>query len=145
MAYRPTVRYCDEFKNYINETFRATRLDRNQILRLALFVAAHSDEFKRLLEQYKRRRDVPASSPNWSLNDHHLWMESAPRSVGEGGNENINDSRRKINNVIAAPESSLGTRAINIENRCIQEGGKQVGEVLTERKVFTGGIKITLT
>ncbi len=35
--YRPTVRYDDVFKEYIDSLFHATHLDRNQIIRAALF------------------------------------------------------------------------------------------------------------
>lgn len=42
MVYRPTVRYPDVYKNYIENIYKATNLDRYQIIRLALFIAAHS-------------------------------------------------------------------------------------------------------
>jgi hypothetical protein len=64
--YRPTIRYCDTFRDYINDMFRATRLDLNQILRLVLFSAAHSNEFNDILKQYKRK-DVPIPKALWNL------------------------------------------------------------------------------
>lgn len=58
MTYRPTIRYPDIYKEYVESVFEATDLDRNQIIRLALFVAAHSKEYKTILEKYKFP-DVP--------------------------------------------------------------------------------------
>ena len=58
--YRPTVRYSDAYKEHINNLFHSTTLDRNQILRLALHVAAHSEQFKQIISKYKSS-DVPLS------------------------------------------------------------------------------------
>ena len=44
MVYRPTVRYADVFRDYIDSIFQATTLGRNQIIRGALFAAAQSKE-----------------------------------------------------------------------------------------------------
>ncbi|MGV7002526.1 hypothetical protein ACWA2C_28210 [Priestia megaterium] len=70
--YRPTVRYADEYKTYIDELFRSTTLDRNQILRCALFAAAHSKEFHQIISHFQRK-DVPTPSPGWSLGDWRWW------------------------------------------------------------------------
>lgn len=70
--YRPTVRYDDIFKNYVTEMFRASSLDRNQIIRAALFAAAHSVEFRRVLQPYLKK-EMPA--PKWSLSDDSFWLE----------------------------------------------------------------------
>lgn len=75
--YRPTVRYADVFKNYVESIYQTTSLDRNQIIRAALFTAAHTNEFQQLLSHYQRR-DVPLPSPDWSLDQHPLWMEQNP-------------------------------------------------------------------
>jgi NADH:ubiquinone oxidoreductase subunit E len=55
--------------------FRATRWDRNQILRLVLFSAAHSNEFNDILKQYKRK-DVSIPKALWELNDQDLWLDN---------------------------------------------------------------------
>ncbi|MET3322557.1 UNVERIFIED_ORG: hypothetical protein ABIC97_005705 [Peribacillus simplex] len=74
MVYRPTVRYPDVYKNYIENVYIATDLDRNQIIRLALFVAAHSIEYKSILQKYKIA-DVPLPCPDWGLDEEGYWTD----------------------------------------------------------------------
>lgn len=85
VMYRPTVRYADVYKEYVDKLFRATALDRNQIIRLALFTAAHSKEFNDVLTMYKRT-NVSLPKPMWGSGDHHLWMAANP-DTEEGGEE----------------------------------------------------------
>jgi hypothetical protein len=49
--YRPTVRYADCYQQYVDKVFQSTHLDRNQIIRAALFTAAYSEEFLKLMRQ----------------------------------------------------------------------------------------------
>lgn len=86
--YRPTVRYHDVFRNYVDELFQATHLDRNQIIRGALFAAAHSKEFRYLLEAHKKK-DVSLPSPNWDLNDGRYWLEQCPKIEERGKDVNV--------------------------------------------------------
>ena len=66
MVYRPTVRYSPVFKDYVDSVFNSTRLDRNQIIRLALFVAAHSKEYRTILEKFKRTDvSLPTQLGQW--------------------------------------------------------------------------------
>lgn len=81
-AYRPTVRYAPVFRDYVDSVFRATTLDRNQIIRAALFAAAYSERFYSILKQYQKK-DVPLPSPPWQLEQKELWMEQTPRREGE--------------------------------------------------------------
>ena len=74
MVYRPTVRYPDVYKSYIENVFKATTLDRNQIIRLALFVAAYSGEYKTILKKHKID-DVPLPYPDWKLDEEECWKE----------------------------------------------------------------------
>jgi len=74
MVYRPTVRYPDVYKNYIENVYKATDLDRNQIIRLALFVAAHSEEYKGILQKHKMA-DVPLPCPDWGRNEEGYWKD----------------------------------------------------------------------
>lgn len=74
MAYRPTVRYPDIYKDYIESLFRATELDRNQIIRLALFAAAHSDLYKAILKEHQLD-DVPLPCPEWTMDEEGCWKE----------------------------------------------------------------------
>ncbi|WP_110113286.1 hypothetical protein [Bacillus sp. CGMCC 1.16541] len=74
MTYRPTVRYSEIYKNYVEDVFKGTNLDRNQIIRLALFVAAHSDEYRSILKKHKIG-DVPLPYPEWGLEEEACWKE----------------------------------------------------------------------
>src|SRR4051812_28620525 len=73
-AYRPTIRYPEMTKNFIEGIFQATELDRNQIIKLALHVAAHSQEFKVILRKHQNA-DVPLPSPGWRRDDHDFWKD----------------------------------------------------------------------
>jgi hypothetical protein len=74
MSYRPTVRYPDMYKEYVEKVFQATTLDRNQIIRLALFVAAHSDEYKAILKNHQTA-DVPLPRPDWRKDEERCWKD----------------------------------------------------------------------
>ena len=92
--YRPTVRYADEYKTYIDDLFHATSLDRNQILRCALFSAAYSKEFKEVISRF-RKKDVPLPSPRWSLDDWRWWKFQDIEKELEGKDVNvINNGKR---------------------------------------------------
>ena len=72
--YRPTVRYNDIFRDYIEEVSDKTSLDKNQILRLALFAAAHSEFFNNTIQNYKVD-DRDLSPVSWSLEDQNYWLK----------------------------------------------------------------------
>lgn len=76
--YRPTVRYDDIFREYVDSLFHATDLDRNQIIRAALFAAAHSEKFQNLLQPHQKK-DVPLPSPLWKLDQNCYWLEQRPQ------------------------------------------------------------------
>ncbi|MEI5909440.1 hypothetical protein WAK64_20640 [Bacillus spongiae] len=99
--YRPTVRYSDEFRDYVNQLFQSTTLDRNQIIRGALFAAAHSKEFHSLLKPYLKD-DVLPPSPTWSIDDDRLWREQSANKREGGKDVNHDDSRGKGENEKAA-------------------------------------------
>ncbi len=84
--YRPTVRYDDAFKDYVDSLFHATYLDRNQIHRLGLFLLGQTEQGRRLLTSHLKK-DVPLPSPTWTINDHGLWMFQTwlDREEGEKG------------------------------------------------------------
>lgn len=83
-AYRPTVRYNSIYRTYVNALFKATTLDRNQIIRCALFAAAYNNRFLELMSHYKKG-DVPLPSPLWQDSDHQLWLEQGVLKEEEGG------------------------------------------------------------
>jgi len=74
--YRPTIRYNERYRTFIDDVFVYSRLDRNQILRLALHIASHSEEFQKVIEKHSRRKDVPLPQPTWNISDHCLWMDN---------------------------------------------------------------------
>lgn len=92
--YRPTVRYDEVFRDYVDTLFQVTHLDRNQIMRAALFAAAFSDEFKALLEPYQKD-DVPLPSPPWSLEQYGFWLEQCPKVKREERDVNVNSERER--------------------------------------------------
>ncbi|MFL0574801.1 hypothetical protein ACH0BK_27870 [Priestia megaterium] len=92
-TYRPTVRYHSIYRTYVDSLFQATELDRNQIIRCALFTAAHNPVFLALMNQYKMR-DVPLPSSPWQPSSHPLWMEQEPNIEKKGGGEH-DDLERK--------------------------------------------------
>ncbi|MBZ6489485.1 hypothetical protein [Priestia aryabhattai] len=85
-TYRPTVRYHSIYRTYVDSLFQATELDRNQIMRCALFTAAHNPIFLALMNQY-RMNDVPLPSSPWQPSSHRLWMEQEPKIEEKGGGE----------------------------------------------------------
>ncbi|WP_407545344.1 hypothetical protein [Priestia sp. HNGD-A6] len=92
-TYRPTVRYHSMYRTYVDSLFQATKLDRNQIMRCALFTAAHNPVFLALMNQYKMS-DVPLPSSPWHPSSHPLWMEQEPNIEEKGGGEH-DDLERK--------------------------------------------------
>ena len=91
--YRPTVRYNSIYKSYVDDLFQSTHLDRNQIIRAALFAAAHSDEFLTLMKEHKRS-DVPLPSPEWRLDQPEVWMERDAKLEKRGRDVSNVDDRR---------------------------------------------------
>ncbi|WJD83821.1 hypothetical protein [Priestia megaterium] len=92
-TYRPTVRYHSIYRTYVDSLFQATELDRNQIIRCALFTAVHNPVFLALMNQYKMS-DVPLPSSSWEPSSHQLWMEQEP-NIEEKGGSNHDDLERK--------------------------------------------------
>jgi hypothetical protein len=134
--YRPTVRYSDAYKGYVDDLFQSTTLDRNQIIRAALFIAGHSKEFNDLLEDYKKG-DVPTPSPTWSLSDRALWLQSNPKIEERGKDVNANTRRKtSINEDIVR---GLGRSADTRREQPVQ-GRERAFSSRTEK----GGITITI-
>ncbi|MED4240790.1 hypothetical protein [Priestia megaterium] len=92
-TYRPTVRYHSIYRTYVDSLFHATELDRNQIIRCALFTAANNPVFLALMNQYKVS-DVPLPSSPWQSSSHPLWMEQEPNIEEKGGGKH-DDLERK--------------------------------------------------
>jgi len=83
--YRPTIRYNQTYRTFIDSIFYYSNLDRNQILRLALHIAAHSDAFQKVIESHRRTKDVPPPFPIWSVENHSIWLDNKGlEQEGEG-------------------------------------------------------------
>lgn len=102
--YRPTVRYDDIFREYVDTLFQATSLDRNQITRAALFAAAHSKEFRNLLKPYKKK-DVPLPPPLWKLEQQCFWLEQRPKL--KQFDVEVNDVKVKNGEIVKGFEPSV--------------------------------------
>jgi len=110
MTYRPTVRYDEIFRDYINDLFHATTLDRNQILRAALFSAAYSKEFANLIAPYlKKSSSFPL--PKWSPDQHGYWKKHEYNHIGGECVNAIDTGSRRAAESIRTTESSEGTVA----------------------------------
>ncbi len=161
--YRPTVRYSDIYKTYVDEIFHATRLDRNQIIRCALFTAAHNPLFLTLINTFKKS-DVPLPSALWTDNHHVLWLEQDIK-IEKGRSADDFDRRKKqtsnpikihgtsnISRTISktTPETTnvITTNhsrkpAMGPKHRCEQqEEGRQ--RQVSPLRLSNGGIKIDL-
>jgi hypothetical protein len=143
LMYRPTVRYSDIYKQYVDSLFHATTLDRNQIFRAALFTAAHSKEFHDILKQYQEK-DVPLPRPKWGLSDHQFWLEQSPEMVKGGEDVNVDSIRNRE----AANDSRNFERRCRLhqttEDRRITSFTRREGEISTKRFQQTGGIVIRI-
>lgn len=113
--YRPTVRYNDAFKDYVEELFKATTLDRNQILRLALYELHKSEKLK----EYQKDKSSSLPSPVWMDSTDGLWLTNTMeiKEREEGRHENV---VRPIREVTRQPrkvyeqESEIDTSGVRI-------------------------------
>lgn len=132
--YRPTVRYSEVYREYVDRVFHSSTLDRNQIIRLALFVAANSPEYNAILRQYQKA-DVPLPRPTWHPNQSEVWMEQDPQLKEEGEDVNAIYGRKagtsEVADVSRAGASTPG------------ENTRREGEV-RQRIKATGGLTLTL-
>jgi hypothetical protein len=62
MDYRPTVRYSEDMKEYVDQLFYSTHLDRNQLFRAAIFFFGIDHCSKKFLE-YHKKKDFVLPSP----------------------------------------------------------------------------------
>jgi hypothetical protein len=96
--------------------FHATKLDRNQIIRAALFAAAHSEQFLEILEPYMKKE---APAPKWSLSDNSYWLaqkakgedvnDDGSTEVKKGDGDNGDDGRGRVESMGEPAERRTGT------------------------------------
>lgn len=104
--YRPTIRCADIYKDYLDSLADVTGLDRNQLIRLALFSAPFSNLFIAQVEQ--KAVDVPIPSPIWKVYDHDLWLEQDPKQ--EKGGMDVNAKCRRTEAASVTPRNDVGRR-----------------------------------
>lgn len=138
--YRPTVRYADCYQQYVDKMFQSTHLDRNQIIRAALFAAAYSSEFLKLM-RLNQKGDVSLPSPLWQLDQMELWREQAPKTTGEGKDFNVYDDR-KGETAINSRAAESGSKVTKIGRRQSEVKGSE-GKI-QERIQTSGGIQIRI-
>lgn len=119
MCYRPTVRYDAAYQTYINSLFRATMLDRNQLIRLALFTAGHSDDYYAILRQYARKDVLTLPSPIWKPDQTGYWMEQVFAVDEEVTAVESNEGRQQAPTRQSRPVHNESRQTIRITN----EGG----------------------
>lgn len=128
--YRPTVRYDDVYKKYVDSLFQSTTLDRNQIIRLALFAAPFSTLFN---AQIKKHMTSPLPQAFWEVEDHGLWI--GQQFIKEEKRRDVNGESEKIwwceRQPVQRKEQPIERRIGEIHNEQIK---------LRNR----GGIKITI-
>lgn len=72
------------YKDYVDSLFNTTNLDRNQIMRLALYVLGHTSEGLRILEEFQKDVETPIPLPSWELLENwDLWLGRKTNGVGE--------------------------------------------------------------
>ncbi|OIJ09429.1 hypothetical protein BKP35_16375 [Anaerobacillus arseniciselenatis] len=99
--YRPAVQYDDDYRTFVSEVSKSTQLDRQQIIRAALFIAAHSLEYQMLLVPYlKEHMKLPI--PNWTVDDHNMWLNQPidPKKENDksGHKKEISEYKSSISN-----------------------------------------------
>ncbi|MGM7682673.1 hypothetical protein ACSVDA_11025 [Cytobacillus sp. Hm23] len=138
--YRPTVRYDDTFRYYVDALFQATDLDRNQIIRLALFTSAYSHTFKNIIKDHLKP-DVPPPSPIWEQDFNQLWMVRDIKKEERGSEDVYVDERRESNlNKTVERTAEAKTKIEQTNSRRIRQIPVGTGRV----RNTNGGIKITL-
>jgi hypothetical protein len=138
--YRPTVRYDEVYRIYVDTLFHSTSLDRNQIIRLALFTAAHSKEFYNILAKHKRRDVTSLPKAKWQRGQHRLWMEQTYNVMEERDVSRVDNRREEIVNEII--NGAVG----GTENRRVTSNEGRNGALSTESIAVRnqGGIKFTV-
>lgn len=134
--YRPTVRYDDVYKSYVEDVFKATTLDKNQIIRLALFAAPFSPLFN---AQLKKHMTSSLPSPNWEVTEHGLWLEQTYQKREEGSD--VNDKKETSSGFLEMEIKKQSTGYSQVINK-----KEEKIESPAQPRLFknTGGIKITL-
>lgn len=148
----PTVRCDDAFGEYINDIYQSTHLDKNQIVRLALFTAPFNAAFVTQLKKHiKPGASLPSS--DWEVFEHGYWMDQTyqvKEEEGDANEKNENDSRGRAAGPSASPVVH-GTRSGNDEadhrSGRVKPAARREGAISTSGTAIRtsgGGIKFTV-
>lgn len=157
--YRPTVRYSDVYRTYVDDLFKATNLDRNKIIRCALFTAARNPDFLKIMNHYQKK-DVPLPSPLWRCHDDYLWMEQdveyprgAYSDIDERERTNASSvkilgtseySRTLPKPIVKPKKESVARNETSERSRRLRPAERRTRTLPTVQFSNTGGIKIDL-
>ncbi len=79
-VWRPALRCDSSFKDYIDSLYKVTSLDKNQIMRMMMFVSAHSEDFKFVISEYKKDGVTSLPSPKWETWEDAYWLNQTYKS-----------------------------------------------------------------
>jgi hypothetical protein len=97
-CYRPTVRYDSRFKDYVEELFHCTDLDRNQLLRAALLFFGSEGKGKEFLTSHLLIGKTLPPPLLESCPEYGLWQGSAAQKV---------EGERDVKEIEATPTQPL--------------------------------------
>lgn len=93
--YRPPLRMDDAFQVWVNQMFHATGLDRNQIMRLAIFTAPFGALFKSKIDIHTRKNGLTPPPP-WSPKHNDLWLR---QTIGESREDVCQEEKQLLGNI----------------------------------------------
>jgi hypothetical protein len=139
MTYRPTVRYDERYRTYVDDLFQATKLDRNQIFRLSLFLLGHTKEGKEILSSYlKKGASLP--SPGWMVSADGLWLEKTMQEPPEG---ETSEKDVQTDDILIGNDREEGRHEKDGMAGRTREVSRSRGEV-HQSDIDTGGIRINV-
>lgn len=96
-VWRPALRCDSVYKNYIDSIYESTSLDKNQIMRLMMFIAAHSSEFKEILFEYRKNGVTSMPAAPWHSWEDVLWLnQTYKKSRGDTTPVTLDNNRFTI-------------------------------------------------
>lgn len=91
--WRPALRCDSSYRDYIDSLYKVTALDKNQIMRLMWFVAAHSEDFKIIISEYKKAGVNQLPLAPWHSWEDVLWLKQTYKKKSDGTTQEKIDSK----------------------------------------------------
>ncbi|MEC1726910.1 hypothetical protein P9E34_19555 [Schinkia azotoformans] len=79
--WRPTLRCDSAYRDYIEALYQVTSLDKNQIMRMMMFVSAHSEDFKFVISEYKKDGVTSLPYPEWETWEDAYWIKQTYKKI----------------------------------------------------------------